>query len=113
MVRGFEPVRWGGLKVSDIDRERMVIRVEQPKGLRHRQAMLSPRLHQLLRDWYPFGRSKGKMLPGGWLFPSRDPVEHISTRHLNRVCHTATDLAEIDKRISMHTLRRSFATHKL
>jgi prophage maintenance system killer protein len=57
--------------------------------------------------------AKGKMLPGGWLFPSRDPVCHLSTRQLNRALHMAADNAELDKRVSMHTLRHSFATHLL
>ena len=101
------------LKVTDIDKERMLIRVEQGKGGKDRQAMLSPRLHQLLRDWWRHAHCEGKMLPGGWLFPSRDPVDPLSTRQLNRAIHAAADLAEIDKRVSMHTLRHSFATHLL
>ena len=101
------------LKVTDIDKERMLIRVEQGKGGKDRQVMLSPRLHQLLRDWWRHAHSAGAMLPGGWLFPSRDPVDPLSTRQLNRAIHAAADVAEIDKRVSMHTLRHSFATHLL
>lgn len=102
-----------GLKVTDIDRERMLIHVEQGKGSKDRNAILSPKLHELLRDWWRYARSQGKMLPGGWLFPGLDPVNPLSTRQLNRACHAAVDLAEVDKRVSMHTFRHSFATHLL
>ena len=101
------------LKVGDIDSERMVLRVEQGKGGKDRYAMLSPTLLTVLRQWWTVARQRGTMLPGGWLFPGRDPVNPLTTRQLNRVCHAAVDLAEIDKRVSLHTLRHSFATHLL
>ena len=101
------------LKVSDIDRERMVIRVEQGKGRKDRYAMLSPTLHALLRAWWRDGRTKGKMLPGGWLFPGQNPVNPMTPRQLNRICHEVVDAAGLDKRVSLHTLRHSFATHLL
>jgi site-specific recombinase XerD len=101
------------LKVTDIDSERRVIRVEQGKGSRDRQAMLSPALLELLRAWWREGHRLGKMLPNGWLFPGIDPVAPLSTRQLNRMCKVAAAAAELDKRISMHTLRHSFATHLL
>ena len=101
------------LKVTDIDRERMLIHVEQGKGSKDRNAILSPKLHELLRHWWRYANSQGKMLPGGWLFPGRNPVNPLSTRQLNRACHAAVDLAEIDKRVAMHTFRHSFATHLL
>jgi site-specific recombinase XerD len=100
-------------KITDIDSERMIIRVEQGKGARDRQAMLSPALLRLLRAWWREGHRLGKMLPNGWLFPGIDPVDPLSTRQLNRMCHFAAATAELEKRISMHTLRHSFATHLL
>jgi site-specific recombinase XerD len=103
-----------GLKVTDIDRERMLIRVEDgAKRGKHRNAILSPKLHALLRDWWRYGHAQGKMLPGGWLFPGMDPVNPLSTRQLNRACHAAVELAGVDKRVSMHTFRHCFATHLL
>jgi site-specific recombinase XerD len=75
--------------------------------------MLSPALLSLLRAWWREGRRLKKMLPNGWLFPGMDPVAPLSTRQLNRMCKTAATAAELDKRISMHTLRHSFATHLL
>ena len=101
------------LKVGDIDRERRVIRVEQGKGRKDRYAMLSPTLHALLRAWWRDGRAQGKMLPGGWLFPGQNPVNPMTTRQLNRLCHAAVDAAGLDKRVSLHTLRHSFATQLL
>ena len=101
------------LKVGDIDRERRVIRVEQGKGRKDRYAMLSPKLHALLRTWWRDGRAQGKMLPGGWLFPGQNPVNPMTTRQLNRLCHAAVDAAGLDKRVSLHTLRHSFATQLL
>jgi len=56
---------------------------------------------------------QGKLLDGGWLFPGMNPVDPISPRQLNRAIHAAADAAEIDQRVSMHTLRHSFATHLL
>lgn len=101
------------LKVGDIDSARMTLRVEQGKGRKDRYAMLSPVLLDRLRVWWKVARAQGKMLDGGWLFPGLDPLDPISTRQLNRAIHAAADLAGIDKRVSMHTLRHSFATHLL
>jgi site-specific recombinase XerD len=101
------------LKVGDIDSERMTLRVEQGKGSKDRYAMLSPILLERLRVWWRVARAQGKMLDGGWLFPGLDPVNALSTRQLNRAIHEAATLAQIDKRVSMHTLRHSFATHLL
>ena len=101
------------LKVTDIDSDRMILRVVQGKGQRDRYAMLSPSLLVLLRAWWRQGHAQGKMRPGGWLFPGRNPVNPLSTRQLNHICHAAAALAELDQRISMHTLRHSFATHLL
>jgi site-specific recombinase XerD len=101
------------LKINDIDSERMIIRIEQGKGSRDRQAMLSPALLPVLRAWWREGRRLGKMLPNGWLFPGLDPIAPLSTRQLNRICKMAAADAELSKRVSMHTLRHSFATHLL
>ncbi len=95
------------LKISDVDSERMMIRVEHGKGGKDRHAMLSPQLLDLLRHWYRLAR------PRGWLFPGQDPTNPISTRQLTRACHAAADIAAINKRVTPHTLRHSFATHLL
>ena len=95
------------LKVSVIDSERMVIRVEQGKGRKDRYVMLSQLLLDLLRAWWRSER------PQGWLFPGQNPVNPLTTRQLRRACHAAAEAAGIDKRVSLHTLRHSFATHLL
>jgi integrase/recombinase XerD len=101
------------LKIGDIDSQRMTLRVDQGKGLKDRYAMLSPLLLGRLRVWWRVARAEGKMLDGGWLFPGLNPIDHLSTRQLNRAIHAAADEAGIDKRISMHSLRHAFATHLL
>jgi site-specific recombinase XerD len=95
------------LKIADIDSTRMVIRVEQGKGRKDRYVMLSEQLLHLLRTYWATSR------PQGWLFPGRDPVNPLTTRQLRRACRAAADAAGIDKRVSLHTLRHSFATHLL
>jgi integrase/recombinase XerD len=101
------------LKVGDVDSTRMMLRVEQGKGRRDRHAMLSPQLLALLRAWWREGRRRGVMLPQGWLFPGRDPITPLTTRQLNRAVHAAAETAGINKRVTPHTLRHSFATHLL
>ncbi len=101
------------LKVGHIDSQRMVIRVERGKGGRYRNAMLSQDLLILLRAWWLEGRSKGVMLPDGWLFPGTDLENPVSTRQLARVVEAAAKRAGLTKRVSPHTLRHSFATHLL
>jgi integrase/recombinase XerD len=95
------------LKVSDIDSQRMILRVEQGKGSKDRYAMLSPVLLERLRTWWKFAHAQGKMLPGGWLFPGLDPIDTLSTRQLNRAIKAAAEAAGIEKRVSMHTLRHN------
>jgi integrase/recombinase XerD len=95
------------LKVSDIDSERLLLRIEQGKGRKDRFAMLSPQLLELLRDWYRIAR------PALWLFPGRDPILPLTTRQLVRTVHAAANMAGIKKRVTPHTLRHSFATHLL
>ena len=103
-LRGGEVVM---LRVSDIDSERMLIRVEMGKGSKDRHAMLSPQLLELLRAWWLQCRSRG------WLFPGLDPLLPISTRQLNRVCHMAAQAVGLGSWVTPHTLRHSFATHLL
>jgi integrase len=89
-----------GLKVSDIDSERMRIRVEQGKGRRDRDALLSPHLLKTLRDWWKMTR------PPVWLFPNRlNAFEHVTPKSLNRAFHDALGRARIRKAVSLHTLR--------
>ena len=95
------------LKVADLDSARRLIRVEPGKGRKDRFVMLSPDLLDLLRQWWLVKR------PRGWLFPGQQPPQRITTRQLNRACPAAAEAAKLDKRVSMHTLRHSFATHLL
>jgi len=119
---GRRPDPWGAglrasevvaLKVGDIDSKRMLLRVERGKGGKDRHAMLSPQLLALLRVWWREGRRRSLLLPGGWLFPGRNPVEPLSARQFCRAVHAAAQAAGIKKRVSPHTLRHSFATHLL
>jgi len=119
---GQRPDSWGAglraselvaLKAGDIDSERMLLRVERGKGRKDRHAMLSPQLLELLRVWWREGRRRSLLLPGGWLFPGRNPVEPLSARQLCRAVHAAAQATGIKKRVSPHTLRHSFATHLL
>src|SRR5260370_2352727 len=95
------------LKVCDIDSKRMMLRVEQGKGHKDRQAMLSPTLLELLRDWWRIAH------PQVWMFPGRDRVNPITTRQLNRACHMAAELAGLPNSPTPHPLRPTFATHLL
>ena len=101
------------LKVTDVDSERMMLRVEQGKGGRDRHAMLSPQLLTILRKWYKHAQTQREMLPGGWLFPGQIPVNPLSVRQLGRAFHSAREAGGIKKKVSLHSLRHAFATHLL
>ena len=95
------------LKVSDIDSQRMTLRVEQGKGRKDRYVTLSPQLLTWLRAWWRAAR------PQAWLFPGQNPVNPMTARQLARAVCAAARAAGIAKRVTPHTLRHSFATHLL
>lgn len=95
------------LRVRDIDSQRMLIHVDQGKGSKDRQAMLSPSLLEVLRQYWRESR------PEGWLFPGKPKISPLSPRQLNRAFMSAKAMAGIAKPATLHTLRHSFATHLL
>ena len=95
------------LKVADIDSDRKVIRVEQGKGGKDRQVMLSRQLLGILRTYWRLTR------PTRWLFPGRDDTRPLHPQTLHAACRLACAAASLDKRVTVHTLRHSFATHLL
>ncbi|MBD1549631.1 tyrosine-type recombinase/integrase [Roseibium aggregatum] len=96
-----------GLKVADIDSQRGVIRVRHGKGGKDRYVLLSAQLLHILRTYWRLSR------PPDWLFPRSDGSGPISITVLHAACRSARAAAGIDKRVTVHTLRHSFATHLL
>lgn len=95
------------LKVANIDSARMLIQVHHGKGAKDRTLMLSPQLLTILRAYWRLAR------PEEWLFPGRSPDKPIDVQVLHAACRSATKAAGLVKRVSVHTLRHSFATHLL
>ncbi|MGI8509668.1 MAG: tyrosine-type recombinase/integrase [Gemmatimonadaceae bacterium] len=95
-----------GLKIGDIDSDRMLIQVRHGKGAKDRTIMLSPQLLRVLRTYWRLAR------PETWLFPGRGD-KPIDVQVLHSACRSATKAAGLIKRVSVHTLRHSFATHLL
>src|SRR5208283_5536048 len=110
-LRAGEVVR---LKVKHIDSAQKIIRVEQSKGRKDRNVMLSPEMLALLRRWWKVRPTRwdASVPPEErWLFPGRKPGQPITTRQLNRLFHETADGAGIKKAVCLHSLRHGFATH--
>jgi site-specific recombinase XerD len=112
-LRASEVVR---LKVEHIDSAQKIIRVEQSKGRKDRNVMLSPQTLGLLRQWWKARRSRydaGTPVAERWLFPGNRRGKPMTTRQLSRLFHQAAEAAGIKKAVTLHALRHSFATHLL
>jgi site-specific recombinase XerD len=96
-----------GVRIGDIDSRRMVIRVRHGKGGKDRYVMLSEQLLRILRTYWRLAR------PKDWLFPGRDGSGPIDVQVLYSACRSAAAAAGLGKRVTVHTLRHSFATHLL
>jgi len=96
-----------GLLIEDIDSDRGVIRVRHGKGAKDRDVMLSPQLLGILRTYWRLAR------PRRFLFPGRDEGRSINPTVLHAACRSAAKAAGLAKRVTLHTLRHSFATHLL
>ena len=95
------------LKVTDIDSQRMMLRVDQGKGGKDRLVMLSPRLLETLRTYW---RSAHPTL---WLFPGDPPDQPITRSAVELACQKAHRASGVTKPITPHSLRHAFATHLL
>ena len=104
---GLRAAEVASLLVNDIDSARGVIHVRQGKGRKDREAMLSPQLLGILRTYWRLARPKTFLLPG------RDLDRPILPAALHTACRAAVEEAGLTKRVTLHALRHSFATHLL
>jgi site-specific recombinase XerD len=95
------------LRVEDIDSARMLISVRQGKGFKDRYVKLADRSLVELRECWKVGR------PTTWLFPGEHPNRPIHASTVKRLCGDIANRAALGKRVSVHTLRHSVATHLL
>ena len=95
------------LKVTDIDSERMTIRVRQGKGKKDRYTLLAKGTLELLRIYWK------QHHPKDWLFPGEDVSVPLSVSTVQKALRDTVMRTGIRKRCSVHTLRHSFATHLL
>jgi site-specific recombinase XerD len=95
------------LKPTDIDSQRMMLRVEQGKGQKDRYVMLSEQLLKILRDWYRFAR------PTAWMFPGVIPGSHITRAGVDDACDLGWQRSGLAKPVTPHSLRHAFACHLL
>ena len=112
-LRAGEVVR---LKIKHIDSAQKIIRIEQSKGRKDRNVMLSSETLAPLRQWWkarPSWHDAGTPLEERWLFPGLRRGKPMTTRQLNRLFHEAANAAGIRKGVTLHALRHSFATHLL
>ena len=112
-LRAGEIVR---LRAGNIDSAQMIIRIIQSKGRKDRHVMLPPELLASLREWWkvrPTRYDADVPVRERWLFPGRRKGEHLTYRQLSRLFHEAAAAAGITKRVSLHSLRHSFATDLL
>jgi site-specific recombinase XerD len=96
------------MRVSDIDSQRMLLRIREGKGRKDRYVMLSPRLLQVLRTYWRAARPRND-----FLFPTWRSDRHLSAGAVALACRNAAKAAGLTKHITPHTLRHSFATHLL
>src|SRR5512135_2952472 len=99
------------LKVSDIDSQRMIIRVVAGKGGKDRDLPLSPTLLETLREYWRWRKPKLYMFPARTLRRQLD--QPISDKTVWIACSEAARRAGIKKHVTPHTLRHSWATHLL
>lgn len=95
------------LRASDIDGQRMMIRIEQGKGHRDRYVPLSPKLLEVLRAYWR------KVRPREWLFPGQVPSQPLRREAVGQAVTRASERADLKKETSPHSLRHAFAVHLL
>lgn len=92
------------LQPADIDSSRMLLHVRQGKGGKDRMVPLSQRLLEELRAYWQMER------PQAWLFPGADGQRPLDPTSVQKACGRAAVAAGLQKHVTPHTLRHSFAT---
>jgi len=95
------------LKIQDLDRNRHMIHIRGAKGRKDRYTVLSEVALEVLREYWKVYQ------PKDWLFPGPKQNSHLTTRTVEKILEDASQKAGITKRVTVHTLRYSFATHLL